>query len=106
MNVDTITNSIFNCLLKDTKEILNSKINKPILSLEKNENKYRNISCSEQAIIISDIILKHHLLPLIFKTVQMYLPKLDKMEIEKLTLYLEWSSKRRKKSSEFLNYRK
>lgn len=87
---------------------MNSKINRPLLPLEKNEEEYQNmISCSEQATSISDNILKHHLLPLLFKTVQMYLSKLNKFEIEKLTLYLKWSSKRKKIIlSEFFNYRK
>lgn len=74
----------------------------------KREEEHQNIIFrSEQATVVSDIILKHQIFPLIYETVQMYLSKLNDLEIEKLTLFLKWSSKKNKlKLSELLNYRK
>lgn len=113
--VHVITTNIFNCLLKDAKKSLKSNMRKSLFSSEKNyldnlteetplllilkreEENQNRIILSEQASIISDALFKHHLQPLISETLQMYLPRLNEMEMEKLTVYLKWSSTKRKK---------
>lgn len=102
-----------NSLLKDTfdksKPLLSEKINlhnvteknplTMVLNLE-NESDFL-------ATTISDILLKRHMQPLLSETLQMYLPRLNKIEMEKLTLNLKWSSRRKKlKLSECLSVRK
>jgi len=79
-----------------------------LLILKREEENQNRIIRSEQAAIISDALFKQHLQPLISETLQMYLPRLNEMEMEKLTVYLKWSSSKRKKLklSECLIFRK
>ncbi|XP_025202491.1 centrosome-associated protein 350-like [Melanaphis sacchari] len=123
--VHAITNNIFNCLLKDTKKSLNSNMNKslfrseikdlnnlteetPLLLILKREEENQNrIILSEQATVISNVLFKQHFQPLLAETLQMYLPRLNEIEMEKLKVYLKWSSSKRKKLklSECLNFK-
>ncbi|KAL4132206.1 hypothetical protein QTP88_009408 [Uroleucon formosanum] len=113
--VHVITANIFNCLLKDTKKSLKLNINKSLFRLEKNdlnnlteetplllilkreEENQNRIILSEQATIISDALFKQHLQTLISEILQMYLPRLNEIEMEKLIVYLKWSSTKKKK---------
>lgn len=123
--VNVISDNIFNCLLKDAIKVLKSNIIKPLFILEKNElnnvteetpllmilkreKEHQNtVFLSKQVMNISDILFKRHLHTILFETLQMYLPKLNEVELERLNLYLKWSSKRKKlKLSENLNFRK
>lgn len=109
--VDAITNNIINSLLKDTKKMFITNMSKNIfkksdsyilteetpllMNLEKKEE-HNVILLTEQATIISDELLKRHLQPFLSETLQLYLRKLDETQMEKLTLYLKWSSNRKK----------
>jgi len=79
-----------------------------LLILKREEENQNRIILSEQATVISDILFKQHLQPQFSKTLQMYLPRLNEIEMEKLTVYLKWSSSKRKKLklSKCLNFRK
>lgn len=71
------------------------------------EEQKNKILLSEKAITISDALLESQLLPIVSSSLQMYLPQLNKGDMEKLTQYLNWSSKRKKlELLEFLNFRK
>ncbi|VVC25630.1 Hypothetical protein CINCED_3A023348 [Cinara cedri] len=116
--IDTITNNILNNLLQDTfnknKSFLFSKksnlnigtVETPLLIiLEHGKKEDFIIHISEQTTTISDILLKRHIQPLVSETLQMYLPRLNKLETEELTKYLKWSSERKKlKLSECLSF--
>lgn len=122
--IHAITTHIFNCLLKDTKKSLKSNMNKSLFRSEKNdlnnlteetplllilkreEENQNRIILSKQATIISDALFKQHFQPIFSETLQMYLPRLNDLEMEKLKVYLGWSSSKRKKLkvSECLNY--
>lgn len=80
----------------------------PLLMILKSEEEHQHkLLLSEQATNISNELLKRYSQPLISNSVQTYLLKLNETEIEKLTLYLNWSSKRKKlKLPEYLNFRK
>jgi len=80
----------------------------PLLMILKREEEHQNmVFLSEQATTISDILLKRHLQPLLTESIQMYLPKLNDIEVEKLKQYLNWASNRKKlKLSEYLKFRK
>lgn len=111
-NVDVITNNILNGLLKDTKNMFTTNMGKyllekndlhnlteetPLLLNLKREEHQNLILLTEQATIISNVLLKRHLQPFLSETLQMYyLPRLDEKQMEKLTLYLNWSSNRKK----------
>ena len=79
-----------------------------LLILKREEENQNRIILSEQATIISDVLYKQHLQTLFPKILQMYLPKLNEIEMEKLTVYLKWSSTKKKKLklSECLIFRK
>jgi len=79
-----------------------------LLAILKREEKQKNTtSLSQQATTISNVILKCHLQQIISETLQMYLPKLNENKKENLSLYLNWSSRRKKvKLLECLNVRK
>ncbi|CAH1725966.1 unnamed protein product [Aphis gossypii] len=122
--VHAITTHIFNCLLKDTKKSLKSNMSKSLFRSEKNdlnnlteetplllilkreEENQNRIILSKQATIISDALFKQHFQPIFSETLQMYLPRLNDLEMEKLKVYLGWSSSKRKKLkvSECLNF--
>lgn len=74
------------------------------LNLEK-ENDFM-IYLSKQASTISDILLKRQIQPLVSETIQLYLPKLNKIERKNLTLYLKWSSQKNKLKLSELSFRK
>ncbi|XP_003241790.1 centrosome-associated protein 350-like [Acyrthosiphon pisum] len=113
--VHAITTKIFNSLLKDTKKSLQFNMNKSLFRSEKNdlnnlteetplllilkreEENQNRIILSEQATIISDVLFKQHLQTIFPEILQMYLPKLNEIEMEKLTVYLKWSSTKKKK---------
>lgn len=112
--------------MKDTKKSLKFNINKSLFRLEKNdlnnlteetplllilkreEENQNRIILLEQATIISDALFKQHLQTLIPEILQMYLPRLNEIEMEKLIVYLKWSSTKKKKLklSESLIFRK
>lgn len=73
----------------------------------KHEEKQKNtVSFSQQATTISDAFLKCYLQQIVSETLQMYLPKLNKKKKDNLSLYLNWSSCRKKvKLLECLNVR-
>lgn len=97
-------------LFRSVKNDLNNLTEEtPLLLILKREEENQNrIILSEQATIISDVLFKQHLQPLFSEILQMYLPRLNEIEMEKLTVYLKWSSTKRKKLklSECLIYRK
>lgn len=114
--VDIITNSIFNCLLKDTKKILKSSVKNPfwffsenndfvnlteetplLMTLKREKDYQQMIFFSEQATQISDKLFKRHLRQILSETIQIYyLPKLNETETETLSLYLNWFIKIKK----------
>lgn len=111
-NVDVITNNILNDLLKDTKKMFTTNLGKYLLekndlhnlteetpllmNLKREEDHQNSILLTEQATKISNVLLKRHLQPFLSETLQMYLPRLDETQMEKLTLYLNWSTNRKK----------
>lgn len=80
----------------------------PLLMNLKCEEKHQNmIFLSEQVTTISDVLFKRHLQKIPSETLQMYLFKLNELQKEKLSLYLNWSSHRKRlKLPEYLSYRK
>lgn len=95
------------CFLKSS-ELNNLTEETPLLMILKREEEHQNmIFISKQATAISDIIFKRHLQPLLFESLQIYKPLVNNIEIDKLKLYLYWSSNKKKlKSSEHLKFRK
>jgi len=97
-------------LFRSEKNDLNNLTEEtPLLLILKREEENQNqIILSKQATIISDALFKQHFQPIFLETLQMYLPKLNDLEMEKLKVYLGWSSSKRKKLkvSECLNFRK
>jgi len=91
---------------KNNVNILAEEI--PLLTNLKREEKHQNmIFLSEQATALSDILFKRHLQQLPSETLQVYLPKLNKIQKEKLLLHLNWLSYRKQsKLSKSLNFRK
>lgn len=102
-----------NNLLKDTfdksKPLLSEKINLHNVTEKNSSTMVLNLENESDflATTISDILIKRHMQPLVSETLQMYLPRLNKMEMENLILYLKWSSQRKKlKLSKCLSFRK
>lgn len=74
-----------------------------LLILKREEEHQKMVLLAEQASTVSNILFKRHLQPLLFESFQIYLQKLNETEVEKLKLYLNWSSNRKKlKLSEYL----
>lgn len=113
--VDIITNNIFNNLLKDSKISLKSNMSltlahseksnldyvtedTPLLMILKREEEHQHIVfLSEQARKISNVLLNRTLNQILSEILPVYLSKLNEVQLEKLTLYLNWSSSKRKK---------
>lgn len=69
----------------------------PLLMILKREEEHQNmIILKEQAKTISDVLFKHNLQPILLDSLQMYLPKLNETEVNRLKLYLRWSSNKKK----------
>jgi len=78
-----------------------------LINLKGEEKQKNTISLSQQATTISDVLLKCHLQQIVSETLQMYLPKLNEKKKKNLSLYLNWSSCRKKvKLLKCLNIRK
>lgn len=92
--------------MKNYLDNLTEKETPLIMSLKREERKNK-ILLSEKAITISNALIESQLLPIVSSSLQMYLPRLNEEDMEKLTQYLNWSSKRKKlELLEFLNFRK
>lgn len=81
----------------------------PLLMILKREKELENmIFLNEQATSISKALLKRHLQPILSEALLMLLPRLNEIEQEKLKVYLNWSSSKRKKLklSEYFHSRK
>lgn len=80
----------------------------PLLMILKREEENQNmIILKEQAKTISDVIFQRNLQAILLESLQMYLPKLNETEVERLKLYLGWSSnKKRVELPDFLKCRK
>lgn len=102
------TNSIKPLSLIKSNELNNLTEETPLLLILKREEEHRKmVLLAEQASSISNVLFKRHLQPYLFKSFQIYLPKLNEIEVKKLKLYLNWSSNRKKlKLSEYLKCRK
>lgn len=93
----------------EKSELNNLTEETPLLMILKREEELKNmILLSEQATNISKSLLKRHLQPILSEALLILLPRLNEMEQEKLKVYLNWSSTKRKKLklSEYLNSRK
>lgn len=113
--VDVITNNIFNNLLKDSKVSLKSNMSKtfvhseksdldnvtedtPLLMILKREEEHQHIVfLSEQARNISNVFLNRNLHQILSEILPVFLSRLNEEQLEKLQLYLNWSSSKRKK---------
>jgi len=82
----------------EKKDLNNLTEETPLLLILKREEENQNrIILSEQATIISDVLFKQHFQPIFTEMLQMYLPRLNEIEMEKLKVYLKWSSSKKKK---------
>lgn len=70
----------------------------PLLMILKREEEHQHIVfLSEQARTISNVLLKRNLHQILSDILPVYLPRLNEVQLEKLKLYLNWSSSKRKK---------
>lgn len=81
----------------------------PLLMILKREEEHQHIVfLSEQARTISNVLLNRNLHQILSEILPVYLSRLNEVQMEKLKLFLNWSSSKRKKLKlpKCLNFRK